>query len=153
MIKKLMAPAMALCLSGCAPLLGMLTAGLPASVPASPAAVADKTTLDEKGALGLETAYSAAARLATVAFKVGIVAPSKDADVKRANFCQLVLAGLAVVTDRGGQVAALDCKAYSALQKVRAAYDAGNATSYAAAFEQAKRLIESFSDASQGASK
>jgi hypothetical protein len=131
---------LALSLAGCTEALS-LVGGLAGGMAGGPATVADRTTLDERAALGIETGYQVAAQLALVAFQTGFVAPSQDADVQRDNFCEMVVAGLAVVTDRGGQIAALDCRAHHAVTMMRRAYDAGNAASFAVAFAEARRLV------------
>lgn len=97
-----------LTLAACTP--GGLT-----SVPTTPAAVADQTVLDEKGAIAAETAYTIAARGAALAIRTGAVSDP-------------------AIIQRIGQ---LDRQAYSAVQATRAAYEAGNAASYKAAFDQA----------------
>lgn len=101
----------ALALVGCTP--GGLT-----SVPTSPSVVADKTVLDEQGALAAELAYKAA----RVAVETGV-----DAGVIRG--------------DAAARFAVLDAKAYAALGKVRAAYRIGNAATYSAALTEARGEI------------
>lgn len=126
-MKRLFLPLLAACtlLSGCGGL-GALVAGLPAS----PAAVSNTTTLDEKGALAVETLYTAATRAGALAFRTGLVKPSTNPAVQSDGFCPLVLAGSFTSTDRGSAVAALECKLRSARDKARQAYDAANATTY-----------------------
>lgn len=106
--------ALAVPLAGC----GLLT-GI-ASVPPAPVAVADRTVLDEQAALSVELAYQAA----TVA-----VGAAADAGILRG--------------DNALKAAAIDKKAYQAVLKVRAAYDAGNATGYGAALAIARTEIGS----------
>lgn len=84
-----------------------------------PVTVADKTILDEKAAIGAETAYTLAARAATLAIKAGLV--SNPATIRR--------------------IGELDNQAFLALAGVRAAYRAGNAVAYVQAFNEAKRAI------------
>lgn len=146
-MKRLLIIAAALCLPSCAalgPLAGMMMG--------SPAQVANTTTLDEKAAIAIESAYTAAATAGKVAFKAGLIAPSTDADVQRPAFCKLVLAELATVTDTGGRIAALDCRAYEAVQKTRRAYDAGNSSSYSAAGSEAVTLLRELVNLIKGAS-
>lgn len=90
-------------------------------IPASPAAVANKTVLDEKAGIAADTGYYAANRLAALAIRTGIV--TDKATIKR--------------------IGEIDTLAKAAVQKVRDAYDAGNATSYDAALREADRLTKS----------
>ena len=100
-------------------LLCALSACVPVnSIPPAPAAIADKTILDEQGALTAELAYKAA----RVALETGV-----DAGVIRG--------------DTAARIAALDAKAYAALRIVRRAYEAGNAASYASALATARSAI------------
>lgn len=117
MKKLLIIAACALSLAGCATTGGTGVGG----IPASPSEVANKTTLDEKGGIAADTAYYAANRLAALAIRTGIV------------------------TDKAtiAQIGKIDLAAKAAVQKVRDAYDAGNATSYAAALAEADRLTKS----------
>lgn len=96
------------------------TAGL-GGIPTAPVEVANKTTLDEKGGIAAETAYYAANRLAALAIRTGVV---QD----KATIAKI------------GQT---DTAVKAALQKVRNAYDAGNATSYEAALREADALTKS----------
>lgn len=118
-------------LCGCAALGGL---------PASPGTVADGTTLDERAGLAVETMYAATARAGALAFRTGIVTPSRDAAVQRDDFCELVAAGAYEASDRGGEIMAVECRLRAARDATRDAYDAGNATSYAAAATRAVGL-------------
>lgn len=102
--------ALALAMPGCTTM---------AALPATPAAAANQTVLDEKGAIGVELAYTAAAKASSLAIRSG------------------------VVTDREtiARIGQLNERAYAAVKAVRAAYDAGNATGYLAAFTDAKLAI------------
>jgi len=102
----------ALALASC----GAVTA--PAAIPPSPSTLADKTVLDEQGALAAELAYKAARLAVETGVDAGVI---KGANATR--------------------FAALDSKAFAALQTVRAAYRAGNATTYSAALTQARAAI------------
>lgn len=84
----------------------------------APNTVADLTTLDEQGALGVELAY----RAFRTAVEFGVDARLVQAPLARC-------------------LAALDNTAYSAVQATRAAYRAGNASNYLAASEQARTAI------------
>lgn len=61
----------------------------------------------------------------------GRIAPSTDADTARANFCDLVVAELAVVTDEGGRASSLSCLIDHHLDRAKAALDARDAPTYA----------------------
>jgi hypothetical protein len=114
-----------LALTGCTAGQAIHSAGTVAAATADtvgtppPVTYADRTTLDEKGAIGAETTFTLAAKGATLAIRAGLV--SEPATVVRI-----------------GQVRA---KAYAALLKVRAAYRLGNATSYSAAFREFETAI------------
>lgn len=102
----------------CAPALaGCSTMGLP-SVPTAPAQVAERTVLDEQVGAGVELAYKAFRTALEVATDAGIIRGA-----------------------RATQVAALDNRAFAAVQAVRAAYRAGNATGYANAAIEARAAI------------
>lgn len=108
-MKRLFTLALLCALPACAPL---------DTIPPAPAAVANKTVLDEQGALAAELAYKAA----RIAIETGV-----DAGLIRG----------ATAT----RIAALDAKAYAALGVVRQAYRAGNATNYAAALMTARAAV------------
>lgn len=124
--------AVSLALAGCTSLLGAALSGLPA-----PSQAANATTLDERAGLAVETMYAATARAGALAFRTGIVQPSRDAAVQRDDFCRQVAAGSYEATDRGGEVMALECKLRAARDATRRAYDAGNSRSYAEASTEA----------------
>lgn len=89
-----------------------------ATIPAAPPAPVDltsQTVLDEKGAIACETAYTAAARAAALAIRAGVI--TDPAKIRR--------------------IGEMDRAAYSAVLATRAAYDAGNASSYLSAFTRA----------------
>lgn len=115
----------ALALAGCTTAGAVHTAGTVAAVTADAAGVpppvtyADRTTLDEKGAIGAETTFTLAAKAATLAIRSGIV--SEPATIVRI-----------------GEVRG---KAYAALLKIRSAYRIGNAASYSAAFREFEAAI------------
>jgi hypothetical protein len=124
-MKKLLIPvlAMALGLAGCgitptsvasAGAVAADTVGAPA-----PSTVANKTVLDEKAAIGLETAYTVAAKAATTLIRAKVI--TDPATIKR--------------------IGDLDNQAFLALAAVRAAYRTGNATSYVQAFNEANVAI------------
>jgi hypothetical protein len=87
-------------------------------IPPAPSEIADKTILDEQGALGAELAYKAARTAAELAVDAGVLKGT-----------------------RASQVAALDRKAYAALLAVRTAYRAGNATAYDTALTEARSAV------------
>lgn len=111
MKKIIVAAMMALSLQGCA-LMSALTA------PPAPVEAANRTILDEQVALSIEFAYQASAQAIGVAADAGL------------------LRG-----DNARKAAEIDRKAYRAVVAVRAAYDAGNATSYGAAAVNARAAI------------
>lgn len=88
---------------------------LDATVPTKPADVANKTTLDERLAIGATVSYTAASRLGTALATAGLI--------DKARF------------------KALDAQGYAAVQAVKAAYDAGNATSYTAAIDRVNATV------------
>ena len=107
--------------------IALLVAGLascgpltpPANIlPPVPNAYAQKTVLDEQAALAVELAYQASALAMLGALRSGLVTGE--------------------VANRLGEA---DQKAYAAVQLVRAAYDTGNAASYAGALSRARELI------------
>lgn len=108
------------------------------TLPDSPSVVADETALDERTGLLVETLYSTATSAGTLAFRAGIIRPSVDPEVQRDDFCALVADY--EPSDRGGEAMALECRLRAARDATRAAYDAGNATDYAAASDMAMSL-------------
>lgn len=83
-----------------------------------PVEVADRVILDEQAALGAELAYKAVRTAVELAVDAGVIKG-----------------------ERARQVAALDRRAYSAVRAVRAAYVAGNASSYTAAAVTARSAV------------
>lgn len=104
--------AAALALSACSAIGGLPTP------PASPAAVANTTVLDEKLAITAEATYKAARLAIETATDAGLI---RGANATKA--------------------AALDNRAFAAVQKVRTAYRTSNAASYGAAYAEANQLI------------
>lgn len=88
-------------------------------IPTTPVIVANSTVLDEKAALAIETAYAASARTAALLIKTGVI---KD-------------------TATIATIGKLDNQAYAAVKLSREAYNAGNASSYAAALPQALTAV------------
>lgn len=131
-MKRLLIACLALSLGACAPLLSGLASM--AGAPASPAAVANQTTLDEKGAIAAEVLYTTFARAGALAFRTNVIAPSSNPAVQSDGFCPSVLRREFTPTDRGSEVMALECKLRAARDAARAAYDAGNALNYQVAF-------------------
>lgn len=117
-----------LALAACAP--ALQTAGTVAATTADAAGVpppvtyADRSTLDEKGAIAAETAFTLAAKAAALAIRADIISDPamivKVGDLRR--------------------------KAYAALLQVRRAYRAGNATSYRAAFQEFLAALATFNE-------
>lgn len=127
----------ALLLAGCAPLLsGLLSAGANATLP-PPAQVANQTILDERVAIGIEALYTGFARAGALAFRTGAVTPSPNPAVQRDDFCPRILRREIEASDTGMSLMAIECRLRSARDAARAAYDAGNAQSYQAAFSSA----------------
>lgn len=77
-------------------------------------------------------AQAVAANLAA-AFRSGAMAASEDDDTDRprANFCAMVIADLASITDEGGRALALGCRIEHHLDRADAAFDARDAVAYA----------------------
>lgn len=84
-----------------------------------PAAIADMTTLDERGALAIEVAWRAAGAALEAAVDSGRLTGDAAARADRIDAQAGYFVGLA-----------------------RAAYDAGNAADYATALRQAKPLVK-----------
>lgn len=91
-----------------------------ASIPGSPADVANQTKLDEQLGAGVTLGYRFANRAAAALIR------------------NKVITDPAVIA----RIGELDKQGYAAVQKVRAAYLAGNATSYQAAIDAAEPIIE-----------
>lgn len=125
--------------------LGACNGSLPVDIP-TPSNAANSTTADERAGLAVETAYSATAEFATLAFRSGLIAPTQSAEARAPDFCGRVLAGRvnAAALDRGGRILAADCRAYRAVLVARAAYDAGNASDYRTAAAEAQRAVVDF---------
>lgn len=102
-------------LAGCGALLPMLT-GMPAA--SSPAAVANRTTLDETALRLAETAYAAERTALDIGADAGLLTGSNAA-----------------------KAAALDNKAYAALGLARRAYSAANAADFADAVSQLRDAV------------
>jgi hypothetical protein len=137
-MKKLIVALCALALTACTPVLAGLATM--AGAPASPAAIADKTVLDEKAGIAVETMYAAVARAGALAFRAGLIKPSVDPEVQRDDVCALVAAKSYEPTDRGGELVALECKLRAARDLTRRAYDTGNAATYDVAARDAIAL-------------
>ncbi len=112
MRKLIFLPAL-LALSGCAGLAPLLL-----GAPASPAAVANKTTLDETALRLAETAYAAERTAIDTAADAGLLTGQNAA-----------------------KAASLDNKAYAALGLARRAYSAANAADYADAISQLRDAV------------
>lgn len=91
-----------------------------ATLPTSPAVVANTTTLDEQGAIAVGLGY----KIFRIAVETGINAG-------------IIKGSLAT------KVAALDNQLFTAVTAVDAAYQAGNAASLATALAKANRLLAS----------
>lgn len=98
---------------------------------ATPATGMSKDSFEDTKALYLSTTKRGAA-----AFRSGTIPVSTDADVQRDNFCDLVLAdpngsGLAVVTDHGGELSALECRAKDEVDELINAFERQDAVAFA----------------------
>lgn len=141
MKKLFLAPLLALSLGGCMDMLGAAAGALMSGGSApTPQAVADRTVLDEKAGIAVETLYSALARAGALAFRTGVIEPSANPAVQSDGFCALVRAGEFEPTDRGSHLMALECRLRRARDLTRQAYDAGNAASYDQAAREAVAL-------------
>lgn len=67
----------------------------------------------------------------TLAGRANQIAPSNDDDTARANFCELVVADLATVTDEGGRTMRLICLVQHHLNRAEAALEARDPVAYA----------------------
>lgn len=132
MKKLLLAALAALSLAGCAAIPALIGGLAP-----PPAQVANQTTLDEKGAIAVEVLYTGFARAGALAFRTGAVAPSSNPAVQTDDFCPRILRREIEPSDTGMSLMAIECRLRSARDAARAAYDAGNALSYQAAFSSA----------------
>lgn len=127
MIRTLLAGLVALGLSAC--VTDPPSPATPSSVPAStgPAAFADQTAMDEQTVLAIEAGVEAAADLGTLGIKAGVI---KGANIDR------VLVAIP--------------KVRSALAVLRAAYKAGNRTSYLAAVGDIRRAVGDIRNLAKG---
>lgn len=104
-------------LSACGP---TLNTGL---IP-GPNVVTDRTKADEQAGITVTLAYVAASKLAGLLIETGVI---KDKALIQ-------------------RIGLLDRQAFDAVSAVRAAYDTGNATSYAEALTRANVALKSFND-------
>lgn len=108
---------------------GAAAAADSAGVP-PPVTVADRTTIDEKTVIAFEKSVTLAANLATIAVKAG-----------------------AIRGDNLDRLSALEVQAKGAVRRVRAAYAAGNATSYKAAIADLSTALDGLSSLIPGVTK
>lgn len=101
--------------------------GLPCPSNATGNSISNSTRLDERLALGVEGAYAAARTAAELAVDAGIVKGAAATRLRAANK-----------------------RAYDAVQAVRAAYCAGNQTSYVGAAVKATEAVSAFLANSKG---
>lgn len=94
------------------------------SIPASPAAAADTTVIDEKAAIAVEASWKAAGALIEAGVDAGLI---KAAAARR--------------------VEQLDAAAERWVRAVRAAYDTGNAPGYIDALGKARAAVTALTDA------
>lgn len=109
--------------------LGVSSLGLVSceTVPTGPRDVADQTILDERAALAVELAYRAAGTALEIAVDAG-----------------------ALTGENAAAAARLENRAYTAVLAVRAAYDTGNASTYAEAVDSAQRAVSAVLAAVKG---
>lgn len=134
-MKLFVIPLLALA-AACSPL--NTAAGLGGLPPAGE--VADKTKLDEKAGIAVETMYTAVVKAGSLAFRAGLIAPSTNPLVHQDGFCILVVQGSFTPTDLGSRVNTLECQLRRARDLTRSAYEAGNADSYDTAAREAVRI-------------
>lgn len=115
------------------------TAAHVAGVP-PPVELSNKTKLDEKAGIAVETMYTAIVKAGALAFRTGLVPVSTNPVVRHPDFCPRVLTRTFMPTDRGSELAALECKLRKARDLTRDAYDASNGDSYDTAAREAVRL-------------
>lgn len=109
--------------------LGVSTLGLASceTFPAGPSEVANQTILDERAALAVELAYRAAGTALETAVDAGAITGTNAATAAR-----------------------LENRAYAAVLAVRAAYDTGNASTYAEAVDNAQGAVNALLAAIKG---
>lgn len=90
------------------------------TVPSGPIAIAQQSTLDEKGAVAAHLSYKGWVKLVELGVNVG-----------------------QIKGERARQLAALDNQLYSTLQAVDAAYAASNARAYDIALKQFNNVLKS----------
>ncbi len=122
--KTMLGAALSLGLAGCVPGLG----GGAIGVPSAPVVYADRTAADERAALAVELAYSAA----RTALEAGV-------DLGR------------IKGPGAARIAELDRRAYAGVLAMRAARNTANAANYGAAAEQARIVVQQLLLAVQGA--
>jgi hypothetical protein len=105
-----------------------------------PAELANKTPLDEKAGIAVETMYTAVVKAGALAYRAKVIPVSTNPAIQRDDFCVLVIARKFVPTDLGSRINALECRLRLARDMTRAAYDAGNGDSYDTAAREAVRL-------------
>lgn len=101
----------------------------PGSVLPAPSTIANRTKVDEQAGLAVTLSYVAAAKLATLAIRTGVV--SDPATIKR--------------------IATANARAKAAVDAVRSAYLAANATGYVAALANARAAVSGLLEAVKGA--
>ena len=85
--------------------------------------------------------YTNAANLAGSLFRRGIIPPSSDPDVQRADICELVGADLARVTDEAGEIVRHGCLANNALDAMKFAFEHADPVTFAAEKVKARKAV------------
>lgn len=127
-----LAPLLALtaCTAGEVASTGASVAGL--FLGARPVAVASATTIDERLLIGANALAETTFLASTMAFQTGALPRSTDPDTARENFCELVMAELAMLTDNDGSTAlALRCRIEHHLDMAGLARKSNDAVAYA----------------------
>lgn len=81
-----------------------------------------------------------------MASRRGAIPPTQDQDTARPNFCAMVIADLAVVTDAGGTASALICRIDHHLDRAQTAFENGLGPLYAENLAKADSLTDQLTD-------
>jgi hypothetical protein len=81
-----------------------------------------------------------------MASRRGAIPPTQNQDTARPNFCAMVVADLAVVSDAGGMASALICRIDHHLDRAQAALENGLAPAYAENLAKADNLTDQLTE-------